>query len=156
MWGGYTGDGAKTIIPAQAAAKISCRLVPDQDAEKVRQGLIDFLEQRTPPDCRWEIETHGCSPAVRVPTESPYLEATLAALADTYGRQAVLMGCGGSIPVAGSMQTILGLDSILVGFGLEDDRVHSPNEKFEMKCFRMGMRSQAAMLAKFAALRVTV
>jgi acetylornithine deacetylase/succinyl-diaminopimelate desuccinylase-like protein len=151
LFGGYTGDGAKTIIPATASAKLSCRLVPDQDADKVRAGLVSFFEQRTPPDCRWAFTVHGASPAVRVPTDSPHLEAALTALRTTYGRPAVLMGCGGSIPVAGSIQRILGYDSLLVGFGLDDDRVHSPNEKFEVRCFEMGMRSHAAMLGTFSA-----
>lgn len=150
LWSGYTGEGAKTIIPARASAKISCRLVPDQDPTKVYDGLVEFLHDRTPTDCRWEITSHGRSPAVRVPTDSPYLEAALAGLESVYHRPAVLIGCGGSIPVAGSFQRLLGVDSLLVGFGLDDDRIHSPNEKFELRCFEMGMRSQAAMLAQFA------
>jgi acetylornithine deacetylase/succinyl-diaminopimelate desuccinylase-like protein len=152
LFGGYTGDGAKTIIPARASAKLSCRLVPDQDPDKVYNGLVSFFEQRTPPDCRWEFKCHGASPAVRVPTDSPHLEATLEALEATFGRRAVLMGCGGSIPVVGSIQRILGYDSLLVGFGLDDDRVHSPNEKFELRCFEMGAKAHAAMLSTFAAL----
>jgi acetylornithine deacetylase/succinyl-diaminopimelate desuccinylase-like protein len=155
IYGGYTGDGAKTIIPAQASAKVSCRLVPDQDAGKVHDGIVRFFEQRTPPDCRWAIKSHGASPAVRVPTDSPHLEAALQALETTYGRPAVLMGCGGSIPVVGSIQRILGFDSLLVGFSLDDDRVHSPNEKFELRCYEMGMRSHAAMLSSFSALAGT-
>jgi acetylornithine deacetylase/succinyl-diaminopimelate desuccinylase-like protein len=87
---------------------------------------------------------------VRVSTESPYLDAARLALRDTFRRDAVLIGCGGSIPVVGSIQRILGFDSLLVGFGLEDDRVHSPNEKFELECYRMGMRSHAALLSRFA------
>jgi len=116
----------------------------------VYDGLVEFLHDRTPTDCRWEITSHGTSPAVRVPTDSPYLEAALAGLESVYHRPAVLIGCGGSIPVAGSFQRLLGVDSLLVGFGLDDDRIHSPNEKFELRCFEMGMRSQAAMLAQFA------
>ncbi len=150
LWSGYTGEGAKTIIPAHASAKISCRLVPDQDPARVYDGLVAFLHDRTPPDCRWEITSHGISPAVRVPTDSPHLEAALAGLESVFDRQAVLIGCGGSIPVADSFQRLLGMDSLLVGFGLDDDRIHSPNEKFELRCFEMGMRSQAAMLARFA------
>ncbi|MHC4383074.1 MAG: M20/M25/M40 family metallo-hydrolase, partial [Planctomycetota bacterium] len=155
IFGGYTGDGAKTIIPAKATAKVSCRLVPDQDADKIHDNIVRFFEQRTPPDCRWEIRSHGASPAVRVPTDSPHLEAALQALETTYGRQPVLMGCGGSIPVVGSIQRILGFDSLLVGFSLDDDRVHSPNEKFELRCYEMGMRSHAAMLSTFSALAGT-
>ncbi len=150
IWAGYTGRGAKTVIPAHASVKLSCRLVPDQDPAKVYENVIAFLEQRTPPDCRWEFESHGTSPAVRVPTDSAYLEAALRGLEATYGRKPVLMGCGGSIPVVGSFQRLLGFESLLVGFGLDDDRVHSPNEKFELRCFEMGMRSHAAMLEQFA------
>ncbi|MHC4216988.1 MAG: M20/M25/M40 family metallo-hydrolase [Planctomycetota bacterium] len=154
IFGGYTGDGAKTIIPASASAKVSCRLVPDQNAEDVHDNIVRFFERRTPPDCRWEIIPHGASPAVRVPTNSPHLEAALEALRTTWGRPPVLMGCGGSIPVVGSIQRILDFDSLLVGFSLDDDRVHSPNEKFELRCFEMGTRSHAAMLSTFSALRV--
>ncbi|MHC5023489.1 MAG: dipeptidase [Planctomycetota bacterium] len=152
IWGGYTGEGAKTVIPAHASAKLSCRLVADQDPQKILEGLEQFLEARTPPDGRWEIHRHGLSPAIRVPTESPYLEAAGLGLGDVYGRPPVLIGCGGSIPVVGSIQRILGFDSLLVGFCLDDDRIHSPNEKYEEKSFRMGARSHAAMLARFAAL----
>ena len=153
IWGGYTGSGAKTVIPARASAKLSCRLVPGQDPQKVYDGIVKFMNERTPPDGRWEIsQPHGGSPAVRVPTTSPFLEATMRGLDATFGRKPVLMGCGGSIPVVGSVQRILGFDSLLVGFGLEDDRVHSPNEKFELQCFQMGMKSHAAILSEFAAM----
>lgn len=150
IFGGYTGKGAKTVIASHATAKISCRLVPSQDPKKVFDGLVKFLNDRTPPDCRWEIHPHGMSPAIRVPTESPWLEAAMSALKQTFNKQPVLLGCGGSIPLVGSVQRILGFDSLLVGFGLEDDRVHSPNEKFELKCYEMGIKSHAAMLAAFA------
>ena len=155
LWSGYTGQGAKTIIPASASAKISCRLVADQDPRTVYDGLVAFLHERTPPDCRWEIESHGLSPAVRVPTDSSYLQATLAGLEAVFDRKPVLIGCGGSIPVADSFQRLLGLDPLLVGFGLDDDRIHSPNEKFELRCFEMGMRSHAAILNQLSAISRT-
>ncbi len=155
IWAGYTGDGAKTVIPAQASAKLSFRLVPDQDPSKVFEGLESFLTERTPPDCRWQITSHGASPAVRVPTDSAYLQAACCGLESVFDRTPVLIGCGGSIPVVGSIQRILGFDSLLVGFGLDDDRVHSPNEKFELKCFRMGMKSHAAILSELAHLQTT-
>ena len=155
IWGGYTGAGAKTVIPAHASAKLSCRLVSDQDPQKIVAGVTSFFEARTPPDCRWKFRRHGASASVRVPVDSPHLEAARRALASTFGRDPVLIGCGGSIPVVGSIQRILGFDSLLVGFGLDDDRVHSPNEKFELRCFEMGMKSHAAMLAEFAALERT-
>lgn len=150
IFGGYTGKGAKTVIGSHATAKISCRLVPSQDPRKVYDGLVKFLNDRTPPDCRWEIHQHGMSPAIRVPTESKWLEAAMRALKKAFNKPPVLLGCGGSIPLVGSVQRILGFDSLLVGFGLEDDRVHSPNEKFELKCFEMGIKSHATMLAEFA------
>ena len=152
IFGGYTGKGAKTVIASHATAKISCRLVPAQDPKKIYNGLVKFLKDRTPPDCRWEIQSHGINPAIRVPTESPFLEAAVKGLKKTFSKEPVLIGCGGSIPLVGSVQRILGFDSLLVGFGLEDDRVHSPNEKFELRCFEMGMKSHATMLAAFAEL----
>ena len=152
MWGGYIGQGAKTVIPAEAHAKISCRLVPDQDPEKIYDGLVKFLKDRTPTGCKWEMECHGTNPAIRVPTESPYLEAALKGLRATFDNPPVLIGCGGSIPVVGSFQRILGFDSLLAGFGLDDDRIHSPNEKFELRCYHNGIRSQAAMMHALAEL----
>lgn len=154
IFGGYTGKGAKTVIGSSATAKISCRLVPGQDPKKVMSNLIKFLKApaRTPPDCKWEIQEFGCSPAIRVPTESPYLEAALNGLKQVFTKPPVLIGTGGSIPLVGSVQRILGFDSLLVGFGLDDDRVHSPNEKFELRCFEMGIKSHAAMLEAFAGL----
>ena len=150
IYGGYTGAGAKTVIPSHASAKLSCRLVPNQDPQKIMAGLRKFLDARTPPDCRWEIVNHGASRAIRVPTDSPYLAAAVAGLTQVYRREPVLVGCGGSIPVVGMIQDILGFDSLLVGFGLDDDRVHSPNEKFELACLRNGIRSHAAILARLA------
>ncbi|MCZ6835595.1 MAG: dipeptidase [Planctomycetota bacterium] len=150
LLGGYTGEGAKTVIGASAMAKISCRLVANQNPQKIYESLVSFLEARTPPGYRWDILQHGNSPAIRVPTESPFLEAALAGLETTYGKKAVLIGTGGSIPLVGSIQEILGFDSLLVGFGLDDDRMHSPNEKFEVKCYRKGIESHAAILHQLA------
>jgi acetylornithine deacetylase/succinyl-diaminopimelate desuccinylase-like protein len=154
IWGGYTGAGAKTVIAAAGHAKLSCRLVEGQDPARILKGLESFLHTRTPPDCRWEIEQFGHSPATVLPNDSPHLRAARAGLADVYGRPAVLVGCGGSIPVVGWLKDYLGLDSIMVGFGLEDDRIHSPNEKFELKCLENGIRSHIAILARMAAIGV--
>ncbi|WP_158045479.1 dipeptidase [Skermanella pratensis] len=150
IWGGYTGAGSKTVIPAHASAKFSCRLVAGQDPKRILAGIREFLDARTPADCRWEIKTFGNSPAIKVPAEQPLMRKAMAGLADIYGKPPVLIGSGGSIPVVGYIQRILGFDSILVGFGLEDDLIHSPNEKFELKCYRNGMRSHAAILARMA------
>lgn len=150
IYGGYIGAGAKTVIASKCTAKVSFRLVPVQDPKKIFAGLKKFLEARTPPDCRWEVETHGLSPAIRVQADSPWVEAAKRGLAQVFKKEAVLIGTGGSIPLVGSIQRILGFDALLVGFGLDDDRVHSPNEKFELTCFRNGIKSHAAMLAEFA------
>ena len=149
--GGYTGHGAKTVIASQARAKISFRLVPSQDPKKILTGLERFLNDRKPADARISIKQFGASPAIRVASDSPYLQAAKAGLGRVYANTAVLIGSGGSIPVVGSIQRILGFDSLLVGFGLDDDRVHSPNEKFELTCYRKGILSHAAMLAELAA-----
>ncbi|MDP6890276.1 MAG: M20/M25/M40 family metallo-hydrolase, partial [Phycisphaerales bacterium] len=151
IFGGYTGDGAKTVIPSHATAKFSCRLVPGQNPEAIEAMIRGYLEKNTPAGCRWTIVSHGANPAIQVPDESPWLEAAQGALKQIWGRPAVLMGCGGSIPVVGSFQTILKADSLLIGFGLDDDRVHSPNEKFDIACFRGGVRSHAAVVMALAA-----
>ena len=152
IWGGYTGEGGKTIIAAKASAKLSCRLVPDQDADVAMASLERFFRDRVPPGCRLDFVDMGRGGPIRVPTDSPHLDAAKAALAEVFGRAPVLIGCGGSIPVVASIKQILGLDTLLVGFGLDDDRVHSPNEKFELICFRRGIETHAAMLARIAAL----
>lgn len=146
--GGYTGAGAKTVIPAKASAKLSFRLVPGQNAQKIMHGFRAFLDERLPEDCRYELEELGAAPALKVPTDSPYLKAAQAALAEVFERPPVLVGMGGSIPAVGAIREHLGIESILMGFGLDDDRVHAPDEKFELRCFQNGMLSHAVLLGK--------
>lgn len=151
--GGYQEPGGKTVIAAEASAKITCRLVPDQDPAKIIAGLKQFVAERLPTDYELEIVHESGFPARRVPIDSPYLQSALAGLKDEYGKDALLIGCGGSIPAVGSIKDLLGIDSLLVGFGLEDDRVHSPNEKFELVCYHRGIRSNAAIMARLAELK---
>jgi acetylornithine deacetylase/succinyl-diaminopimelate desuccinylase-like protein len=151
--GGYQGEGAKTVIACEATAKISCRLVADMDPEVAFAKLSAHLRARVPSGYTLEIKTFGKNPPIRVQDESPYLSAAERGLHKVYGRRAVCIGTGGSIPAVGSIQRILGVESLLVGFGLDDDRVHSPNEKFELSCFRRGSLSHAAILAELASLR---
>jgi len=151
--GGYTGAGAKTVIGQHASVKISCRLVAGQDPQRIHDALVGHLKSLTPPDCRWEFRSHGLAPAIEVPTDSEWLAAAERALSKVYGRPTLRLGCGGSIPAVGSIRRILGVDSLLVGFGLEDDLVHSPNEKYELRCLESGIRSHATMLAEFATLQ---
>jgi acetylornithine deacetylase/succinyl-diaminopimelate desuccinylase-like protein len=150
IWGGYTGAGSKTVIASEASAKISFRLVPNQDPNEVMEQLKRFVADRLPPGATVEYEGHTRTPGIEVNIDSPWVRAAQAVLADEYGKPAILMGCGGSIPVVTSLRSVLGLDSLLMGFGLDDDQVHSPNEKFEQACFHHGIRSHARLLAKFA------
>jgi acetylornithine deacetylase/succinyl-diaminopimelate desuccinylase-like protein len=151
IWGGYTGEGSKTVIPAEASAKVSFRLVGDQDPIKVRDAFRAFARARLPADCKAEFLAHGASPALSLPITSPALSKARAALGAEWGRAAVLKGSGGSIPIVGSFKRELGMDSLLVGFGLDDDRIHSPNEKYELSSFHKGARSWARILAALAA-----
>lgn len=150
--GGYQGEGAKTVIPSHASAKVSFRLVADQDPREVCEAFFDWLRQRTPPGCRWDLHDHGGGPPATVSTDSPYLDAALRALKAASGTEAALIKTGGSIPVAGMLKQQLGLETIFMGFGLDDDRVHSPNEKFELDCFRLGCRAHAAMIEELRAM----
>ncbi len=151
IWGGYSGPGSKTVIAAEASAKVSFRLVPGQDPAAVFESFKRFVADRIPADARASFELFGSAPGIEIPTDSRWVQAARAALADEYGRPAVLMGSGGSIPVVESIRRLLGVDSLLMGFGLADDQVHSPNEKFEWTCFHHGLRSHARLLAKLAA-----
>jgi acetylornithine deacetylase/succinyl-diaminopimelate desuccinylase-like protein len=150
IWGGYSGPGSKTVIPSEASAKLSFRLVPAQDPEKIVDGLRRFLAARAPEDATIEVKTFSAGRAIEVGLDKPFVNAARAALADEYGRAPVMMGCGGSVPVVESLARTLGMDSLLMGFGLEDDQVHSPNEKFELRCLHKGARSQARLLAALA------
>jgi acetylornithine deacetylase/succinyl-diaminopimelate desuccinylase-like protein len=150
IWGGYTGVGSKTVIPSEASAKVSFRLVPNQDPGEVMEQFERFVADRLPPGATVEYEGHTRTPGIEMNLESPWVRAAQTVLAEEYGKPAVLMGCGGSIPVVTSLRTVLGIDSLLIGFGLDDDQVHSPNEKFEQRCFHHGIRSHARLLAKFA------
>ena len=149
--GGYTGDGAKTVIPSEASAKVSFRLVGNQDSEKIRDAFRAFVRARLPEDCHAEFENHACSPAIQLPYDSPVLAKARAALASEWGRAAVRVGAGGSIPIVSDFKQVLGMDSLLVGFALDDDRVHSPNEKYDLTSFHKGIRSWARILAALAA-----
>jgi len=148
IWGGYMGEGSKTVIACEGHAKLSCRLVPGQEPAKIIEGIRQFVQARIPADASFELQVFASTPGLSVPTESPFLDAARAVLAEEFGKPAVLSGGGGSIPVVESLKRILGLDSLLMGFGLHDDQVHSPNEKFELACLHSGARSHARLLAR--------
>jgi acetylornithine deacetylase/succinyl-diaminopimelate desuccinylase-like protein len=144
--GGYTGKGFKTVIASQASAKVSFRLVHKQDPAKIRAAFRKFVEERIPADCSVEFHEHGGSPAIQLSYDSPFLAKAKDALSDEWPKPAVMIAMGGSIPIVGDFQTYLGMESLLVGFGLSDDRIHSPNEKYELSSFHKGQRSWARIL----------
>src|SRR6266700_1415009 len=148
--GGYTGQGAKTVIPGQAMAKVSFRLVGAQDPLKIRDSFRAFVRERLPVDCRVEFGNFGSAPAIELPFDNPALAKTRSALSAEWGRKAVMVGEGGSIPIVGDFKRVLGMDTIMVGFALDDDRVHSPNEKYDLTSFHKGTRSWARILAALA------
>ncbi|ORE98200.1 M20/M25/M40 family metallo-hydrolase [Aurantimonas sp. 22II-16-19i] len=145
--GGYNGKGFKTVIAAEASAKVSFRLVFSQDPDKIRAAFRAFVEARLPADCTAEFHAHGGSPAIQLPFDSPLLAKARGALSDEWPKPAVMIGMGGSIPVVGEFKSRLGMESLLIGFGLGDDAIHSPNEKYEMTSFHKGQRSWARVLA---------
>lgn len=151
IWGGYTGEGFKTVIPAEAHAKVSFRLVGDQDPDQVWAAFEDHVRARLPADCSAEFKARGGSRAISLASDSPPLAATRAALDAEWGKSA-LLASGGSIPVVNSIRSILGMDSVMVGFALNDDNIHSPNEKYDLNSFHKGIRSWVRILEKLGAM----
>lgn len=148
--GGYTGEGFKTVIASKASAKVSFRLVGEQNPDKIRENFRAFVRARIPADCSVEFLEHGASPAIQLPYDSAFLTKAKLALSDEWPKPAEVIGMGGSIPIVGDFQTFLGMDSLLVGFGLVDDRIHSPNEKYELNSFHKGIRSWIRIIEALA------
>ena len=149
--GGYTGEGSKTVIPSQASAKISFRLVSGQDPAKIRAAFRTFVRARLPADCKVDFIDHVGAPALALDWGMPQLASARRALTEEWGKDALLIGSGGSIPICADFKRLLGMDTLLIGFGLDDDRVHSPNEKYDLTSFHKGTRSWARVLAALAA-----
>jgi acetylornithine deacetylase/succinyl-diaminopimelate desuccinylase-like protein len=149
--GGYEGDGFKTVIAAKASAKVSFRLVGNQDPEAIRAAFRKFVEERIPADCSVTYERHGGSPALQLAYDSPLVLKASAALTDEWSKKALVLAMGGSIPIVGDFKRMLGMETLLVGFGLDDDRIHSPNEKYDLNSFHKGQRSWARILDAIAA-----
>jgi len=141
LYSGFTGSGSKTVLPAYAMAKISMRLVADQDPDEVQQQLIQYLEENTPETVRWEITPMAGSFASAADPHSPEAAAFAKALETVWGVRPLYKREGGSVPVVTDMQKILGIDSVLTGFGLPDDRIHSPNEHLHLPTWYKGIDS---------------
>ncbi len=148
--GGYGGDGFKTVLPGQASAKVSFRTVAGQDPEAIRDAFRAHVQARIPADCSVAFRSHGASRASAVPIDGPYLKAALLALGEEWGRPAAVVGSGGSIPVVRDLQEALGMDSLLIGFAKADNRIHSPNEKYDLESFHRGTRSWVRVLYRLA------
>jgi acetylornithine deacetylase/succinyl-diaminopimelate desuccinylase-like protein len=141
IFGGFQGEGTKTVIPARAGAKITCRLVPDQDPVKVTEAIEAHLKAHCPPGVTLEVIKRAGAPACITPVDHPAIRAAMASLAEAYGTEARFIRCGGSIPVVATFQEVLGLPSVLMGFGLEDENFHAPDEHFHLENFDTGLRA---------------
>ena len=144
--GGYTGEGFKTVLPSIAQAKVSFRLVGQQDPQKIQQAFYDHVQERLPADCTVSYKTKDGSPATVMPLDAPAFSKAQKALSEEWQKEAVYAGCGGSIPVVGHIREILDMDSLLVGFMLDDDAIHSPNEKYSLNSYHKGIRSWVRIL----------
>ena len=145
--GGYAGDGFKTVLPSKARAKISFRLVGQQDPHAIRESFRKMVRDMVPADCEVDFHGHGASPASVMETSDPAFEKARRALSDEWPKEAAFIGSGGSIPIAGYFKTELGMNAMLIGFGKDDDAIHSPNEKYDLSSFHKGIRSWARVLA---------
>jgi len=139
LYSGYIGEGSKTVLPAYAMAKISCRLVPDQDPEEVHQQLRQYLEEHAPKSVRWELVQFAGSPASSIDPHQPQVQALAQAMEQIWKVKPIFKREGGSIPIIGELQQLLGMPTILVGFGLPDDNLHAPNEKLHLPTWRRGI-----------------
>ena len=150
IYGGYQGEGFKTVLPSKAAAKISFRLVGDQDPKQILQSLKQYIASCLPPDCSVKYTEDTPSKATQMSTSNEAFEKARQALSDEWPKEATFVGCGGSIPIAGHFKDILNTDSMLIGFGKDDDKIHSPNEKYDLSSFHKGIRSWARILDKLS------
>lgn len=139
LYCGFIGEGSKTVLPAYAMAKISCRLVPDQDPSEVHQQLLDYLKTHAPRTVRWELIQHAGSPAAMIESNRPEVAALSRAMEQVWGIKPAFKREGGSIPVVAQLKSILGMPTILTGFGLPDDNLHAPNERLHLPTWQRGI-----------------
>lgn len=145
IWGGFTGEGSKTIIPAHAHAKVSCRLVPDQDGEKLFEKFRDYVLSVAPKGVTVQVRNLGTARALRTNVEHPVCKAAARALKATFGQDPVYIRSGGSIPVAPMFETLLGLPVVMLGFTNPDDNAHAPNETMVLLNYETGLRTIARL-----------
>lgn len=148
IWSGFTGKGSKTVLPSQAAAKVSMRLVPDQDPDEIERGLKAYLARNAPPTVTWELERMGCVRAPLVDRKSKAVRIGMEALKKVWNKEPFFARSGGTVPVVSQIQDLLGIDSLMLGFGLPDDNLHAPNEKLHLPTFHRGVETYIRFLAE--------
>ena len=151
MPGGFTAAGAKTVIPARASAKVSMRLVPNQDPDDILKRYIKFVKKLTPKGIELNIKVHSKGPACVVGTDNHYIKAATEAMHDVFKKDTVFIRSGGSIPIVTDFQDVLKIPSVMMGFGLPDDNLHAPNEKFHIPNFYRGIESIIRFFEKLGA-----
>ncbi len=152
--GGYQGEGGKTIVPSWASCKITMRLVPNQEADEISDKIEKYIHKICPDYVECEVTKHGGAAAVEVPVEGPWLDAAGRAIKQGFGIEPVFMKEGGSIPVIGTFKKVLGLDSLLLGWGQQDDNAHSPNERLAVNDFERGTYSALALIEELAKVKI--
>jgi acetylornithine deacetylase/succinyl-diaminopimelate desuccinylase-like protein len=152
--GGFTAAGAKTVIPAKATAKVSIRLVPKQDPEKVVAGFREFVEKHTPKGIHFEVRVLSSGPGLSVNPDHPAIQVAAKAFSDILGKKTVFIRSGGSIPIVGDFANYLGIPTVLMGFGLPDDGLHSPNEKYRLENYYDGIKTIAHFFEQYGAAAV--
>lgn len=145
---GYTGEGPKTIVPAEAMAKLTCRLVPNQDWAKITASLETYLRRQLPPGITMEFVSEHGAPGIVMDTTSPFMAAARTAIQSAFEKEPVLIREGGSIPVVSSLKQILGVDTLLLGWGQNTDRLHAPDERFSLNDFQRGIAASAALFGE--------
>ena len=143
LFGGYQGEGGKTIVPAKAGAKFTCRLVPNQDPDKIAESVRQHIAAHTPSAFQWNLQVGHGAPGVVVPHDSPFVVAASRAIESSFGKAPVLIRGGGSIPIVSQFKQRLDADTLLLGWGQNDDNTHSPNEKFSVADFQNGILASA-------------
>jgi acetylornithine deacetylase/succinyl-diaminopimelate desuccinylase-like protein len=155
IWGGYQGEGAKTVLPAKAGAKFSFRLVPDQDVDTITKQLEEMLRQLCPPGIEMSFQMVHGAPGFVLPLDSPFMDAAARAIENGFGTKPVFIRSGGSIPVVNTFSQLLGIDTLLIGWGQDDDNPHSPNEKFSVADFHYGIRSSCHLWEEISKINVS-
>ncbi len=141
IWGGYTGEGAKTVLPSKAFAKVSARLVPNQSSDKITKLLIDYFEKNAPASVTVKAELHHGGEPYMTPINSKGYQAAAKAIQTTFGKQPVPVRGGGSIPICSILERELGVKIVFMGFGLDNDNLHSPNEKYNLENYYKGIET---------------